>query len=111
MRAYDVIIVAALAALGACGQQAGAPKQDEKGLYGASSGPNPNLADLQNDQRTPNEVLQGAPAPGAESGQSAATTPDTEGGQPAATTEGSGQDQSGDAHTEHQQTTPSGGGG
>jgi hypothetical protein len=111
MRAHHVILAAAFAALGACGQQAAAPKQDEKGLYGASSGPNPNLADLQNDRRTPSEALAGAPAPEAESGQSAAPAPDAEGGQSAATTEGSGQDQSADAHAEHRQGTLSGGGG
>jgi hypothetical protein len=79
MRAHHVILAAAFAALGACGQQAAAPKQDEKGLYGASSGPNPNLADLQNDRRTPSEALAGAPAAEAESGQSAAPAPDAEG--------------------------------
>lgn len=91
-----LIVAAAIGAIGACSEETTTAEQQPKGQYGASSGANPNLADLQNDLRTPNEVLEGAPSP--ESG--AAAPPDAESG---ASTTGAGQDQAGDAHTEHQQ--------
>lgn len=42
----EIVTLLAAASLTSCGQPASAP-QEKEGVYGASSGPNPNLADLQ----------------------------------------------------------------
>ena len=72
-----LLTIAAALALGACGQNA-RTAADEEGQYGASSGTNPNLADIQNDAGNtyPSQADQGSTlrTPGAEGGRSSAAT-------------------------------------
>jgi hypothetical protein len=97
MRTYHLIIIAAVVALGACSQET-TTAENEEGVYGSSSGPNPNLADIQNDAANtyPSQAAEG----------SIATTPGAEGGRSSATTGASGLGPAADANTQQQTTAP-----
>jgi hypothetical protein len=92
-----LFLASALAALAACGQTASTEHKTE-GQYGSSSGPNPNLADIQNDAANTYPSLS-------EEG-SMATTPGAEGGRSSATTAASEPGPAGDPNAQQQQTPP-----
>jgi hypothetical protein len=58
---HAFIIVTAAAGLLACNEPDPATRTQE-GVYGSSSGPNPNLADLQEKQTPPGQATLGDPA-------------------------------------------------
>jgi hypothetical protein len=96
-----LLTIAAVLALAACGQNA-QTASDEEGQYGASSGTNPNLADIQNDAGNtyPSQAAEGSVAttPGAEGGRGSAAT--------GASDPGSSSTAGGDTSANTQQTPP-----